>query len=205
MVTLHYSEGKYALKRAIKYILTKPRYDRTTLPDEISGIKAPPPQITNEVVNTQKLPTSTPTALKKGGTFEFQYDDDDEIIGGDALQNDIEIDEEESDYENDSDETRMKNFKVDGFHTLKSLLFYLPEVCHPDTVRVLSVAHVFCTLCHMANENSLRFIQEEVFLDGDETTSDCRIMNLDEAEVLELESDLDEAEAMAYSEGESSD
>jgi hypothetical protein len=99
----------------------------------------------------------------------------------------------------------MKNFKVDGFHTLKSLLFYLPEVCHPDTVRVLSVAHVFCTLCHMANENSLRFVQEEVFLDGDETTSDCRIMNLEDAEVEELESDLDEAEAMAYSERESSD
>uniref|UniRef100_A0A914P5G5 Condensin complex subunit 2 n=1 Tax=Panagrolaimus davidi TaxID=227884 RepID=A0A914P5G5_9BILA len=198
MVTLHYSEGQFALKRAIKYILTKSKYDRTTLPDEISGIKAPPPpQITNEIVNTQMFSTSTPAALKKGGTFEIQYDDDviagDEIISGGDLQNDIEIDEEESDFDNDSDETRMKNFKVDGFHTLKSLLFYLPEVCHPDTVRVLSVAHVFCTLCHMANENSLCLIQEEVTLEGTETTSDCRILNLKDAEMLEAEEELDEA------------
>uniref|UniRef100_A0AC35FDV0 Uncharacterized protein n=1 Tax=Panagrolaimus sp. PS1159 TaxID=55785 RepID=A0AC35FDV0_9BILA len=149
MYILYNSEGKFALKRAIKYILTKPRYDRTTLPDEISGIKAPPAQITNEVVNTQMLPTSTPEALKKGGTFEFQYDDDiiagDEIIGGDALQNDIEIDEEESDYENDSDETRMENFK------------------------------------------SLCLIQEEVAMEGTETSSDCRILN---AEILEAEEEL---------------
>uniref|UniRef100_A0AC34F0F9 Condensin complex subunit 2 n=1 Tax=Panagrolaimus sp. ES5 TaxID=591445 RepID=A0AC34F0F9_9BILA len=188
MAALESFDGKFALKRAIKYILTKPQYDRSTLPDEISGIKAPSPKIAED------LPTSTPLLQKKQSRFEF-ISEDDEIIASENHQNDMDVNEdvEESDFENDSDETRMKNFEVDGFHTMKSLLYYLPQFCYPDTVRVLSVAYVFCTLCHMANENSLNLIQELVQLDGStEATSDCRIMNLENAESEGNENDSDE-------------
>ena len=101
------------------------------------------------------LAASTPSMplVKSGNNIQqFEYD---EIIAFDLGVQEDEVEKEalEDIPRDETDETRMTDFKVQGFHTFRSVLYYLPKYCSTDTIELLSAAHVFSIICHMSNEN----------------------------------------------------
>lgn len=77
--------------------------DRSTVPDEISGIKAPTPEITRDLVVTQAISTSTPNEQRKKQRFVFDIED--EVITADGLgdNENLEVLEDENDENSEQD------------------------------------------------------------------------------------------------------
>lgn len=119
--------------------------DRSSINENINGLPIPPSY-------EQDIFTSTPSKLKFRPENDIVIDDEDILTTNIEVSVDDE-DDDDSIIRQETDETRMKAFKIQGFHTFRSVLYYLPTYCCPETVETLSTAHVFSILCHMANEN----------------------------------------------------
>ncbi|KAE9555066.1 hypothetical protein FO519_001727 [Halicephalobus sp. NKZ332] len=192
----------FKLKRTIKFILSRRHLDRSTIREDIKGLK--PPNMIPEDFRTPKKPdragdanvlaASTPSmpVAKAGDNVQrFEYD---EIIAFDlgVPEDHFEKEALEDIPRDETDETRMEDFKVQGFHTFRSVLYYLPKYCCADTIELLSAAHVFSIICHMSNENSLHMSQDMYDEEDVEERVDYLIENFADWQSRMLEQEMDD-------------